>query len=62
MSEGFCHVISAYNSVAMVARAKGLGETEFSAYILVPGKGSRYVGYNMAWATKGSPFDPRQGK
>ena len=37
MSEGLCHVISAYNSVALGARAKGLGETKFSAYILDPG-------------------------
>jgi hypothetical protein len=55
-------VTSAYNSVALAGRARGLGETEFSAYILDPGLFSRYVGYEMAWATKESPFDPRQIK
>jgi len=37
MSQGLCHVTSVHNSVALGARAKGLGEAEFSAYVLDPG-------------------------
>jgi hypothetical protein len=53
---------SAYNPLALGARAKGVGETDYSAYILDPGQGSRYAGYDMPWTIKWSPFDPRQGK